>query len=139
MRDPFAKSVGRVSRVHPYQWLWEPLLDDPSFVLRPMFGGRAAYLDGKLMLYFSAKAEPWRGVFVCTERIHQTSLIADMPELSPHSVLPKWLYLPESVENFERLAAFLVSLTHRRDPRFGVLPAGRKQASARGRRSTLRP
>ena len=108
--------------MHPYQWLWEPLEDDPTFVLRPMFGGKAAYLDGRLVLYFTAKEEPWRGVLVGTERERQTSLIAEFPRLAPHPVLPKWLYLPESADGFERTAERLVALSRRRDPRIGILP-----------------
>ena len=90
MREP---AIGKPKRVHPYQWLWEPLEADPTFVLRPMFGGRAAYLDGRLMLYFTAGQEPWRGVLVCTDHGHHAALIAEFPDLSPHPVLPKWLYL----------------------------------------------
>ena len=87
--------MGRTRRVHPYQWLWEPLEDDPTFVLRSMFSGKATYFGGKLMLYFTAGEEPWRGVLVCTDRVHHVSLLAEFPELAPHPILPKWLYLPE--------------------------------------------
>lgn len=94
-----------------------------------MFGAKAVYLDGKLMLCFMAKVEPWRGVLVCTEREHQESLIAAFPALSPHPVLPKWLYLPETCEDFETIAQRLVSLARRRDPRIGVVPAPKKRRS----------
>jgi len=114
-----------VKRVHPYQWLWEPLESDPTFLLRPMFGGRAAYLDGRLMLYFTAKEEPWRGVFVCTDRSRQPSLMAEYPDLTPHPILPKWLYLPESADSFERTAERLVAAARRCDPRLGVSPRRR--------------
>ena len=40
MRD-FDKT--RAKAIHPYAWLWEPLEDDASFVLRSMFGAKAAY------------------------------------------------------------------------------------------------
>ncbi len=96
-----------------------------------MFGGRSAYLDGKLMLYFAAKTEPWRGVLLCTERAHHVSLLAEFPDLSPHPVLPKWLYLPETADTFERTGARLVSLADRRDPRCGVAPQARKKNSRR--------
>jgi hypothetical protein len=117
----------RTRRVHPYQWLWEPLEDDPTFVLRPMFGGKSVYLDGKLMLYFSAGEEPWRGVLACTDRAHHAALRAELPELSPHPILPKWLYLPESADHFERVAERLVALAKRRDPRLGVSPRPKKR------------
>ena len=112
---------------HRYEWLWEPLAGEATFVLRSMFGAKAAYLDGKLMLCFSAGDEPWRGVLVCTDRPHQPALQAEFPELSPHPILPKWLYLPESADRFEPVATALVGLARRRDVRLGVTPKPRKR------------
>lgn len=137
MRAPATNALGRIKPVHPFQWLWEPLFDEPTFLLRPMFGGKSAYLDGKLMLYFAAKEEPWRGVLVCTDRPHHAALMATFPALAPHPVLPKWLYLPETADDFESAASRLVALARRRDPRLGVLPQPRrKTAPARPRRGT---
>jgi hypothetical protein len=115
----------RATRIHPYAWLWEPLESDPSFLLRSMFGTKAAYLDGKLVLCFSAGKEPWRGLLVATDRDRQASLVEEFPELKPHPVLPKWLYLPDASDTFERVAERLVALARRRDPRIGVLPQAR--------------
>lgn len=112
----------RVRPVHVYAWLWEPLEQDPAFVLRPMFGTKAAYIAGRLALCFSAQAEPWRGVLVCTERQHHESLRRDFPDLAPHPILPKWLYLPDSAASFESTAQQLVKLVRQRDPRIGVEP-----------------
>lgn len=125
--------LGKPRKVHAYQWLWEALEGDPGFVLKPMFGGKAAYVDGLLCLYFSAKEEPWRGVLACTDRERQPALVAEFPALAPHPVLPKWLYLPESDDRFERSAEKLVELARRRDSRLGVAPDPRKK-----RRSTRR-
>jgi hypothetical protein len=129
MRANFEKSPGRVRKVHPHEWLWEPLENDPGFVLRPMFGGRAVYLDGRLVMYFAAKSEPWRGLLLGTERGHHASLMAEFPELTPHPILPKWLYLPEAADSFERSAVRLVALARRRDPRIGVMPQSQKRSS----------
>jgi len=96
-----------------------------------MFGGKSLYLDGRLMLYFTAGEEPWRGVLVCTERGRHASLIAEFPELSTHPVLPKWLYLPECSDRFEPVAGLLVSLARRRDPRLGVSPKPKRRRSAK--------
>lgn len=126
MRDPFEKSFVKAKPVHPHHWLWESLETDPGFVLKPMFGGKALYLDGKLMLYFAAKEEPWRGMLVCTEREHHAALQKEFPILAPHPVLPKWLYLPEESDSFERTAARLVTLARRRDPQIGVAPKPKK-------------
>ncbi len=119
-----------IRRPHPYAWLWEPLESDAAFVLRSMFGAKAAYLDGKIVLCFSAGDEPWRGVLVCTDPTRHAALQAEFPELSPHTVLPKWLYLPERHDRFETVAAALVRLARRRDPRLGVLPKPRKPRRA---------
>jgi hypothetical protein len=129
MHEP---KLGQIKRVHRYAWLWEPLEDDAGFVARAMFGTKAIYLDGLLMLCFSAKAEPWRGVLVCTERMHHAALIAEFPVLAPHPVLPKWLYLPESADAFERIAQRLVTLARRRDPRLGVPPQPKKHKQGGG-------
>ena len=127
MRDRFEESIGRARKVHSHQWLWEPLETDPTFVLRAMFGTKAAYLDGRLMLCFCAREEPWRGLLVCTDHTNQAALCVDFPELAPHPILPKWLYLPETTDSFERTAARLVALARRRDPRIGVAPKPKKK------------
>jgi hypothetical protein len=106
---------------HPYAWLWEPLETEPSFELRTMFGAKAVYLGGKLQLCFTAKEEPWRGVLVCTDKTCHSSLTKEFPDLRPHPVLPKWLYLSESIEIFESVAGRLVVLVRKRDERIGVI------------------
>ncbi len=105
MRPQFGKSLGRARPVHRHQWLWEPLETEPGFVLRTMFGAKAVYLDGKLMCCFCAGDEPWRGMLVCTDRTRHAALQAEFPDLTPHPILPKWLYLPETADRFERAAA----------------------------------
>jgi hypothetical protein len=127
------EDMGRARPVHPYAWLWEPLESDPSFVLAAMFGSKVAYLDGKLMLCFAAREEPWRGVLVGTEHAHHPSLVAELPSLAPHPILPKWLYIPETADDFERTGSRLVQLARERDPRIGVVPKAKaRRASSRG-------
>jgi hypothetical protein len=129
-----AQLVGAAKPIHPHRWLWEPLETDPTFVLRSMFGAKAAYLDGKLMLCFCAGEEPWRGVLVCTDRSHHPALQTEFSELAPHPILPKWLYLPEDSDRFESAAQRLVTLAGRRDSRLGVVPKARmKKKPARTR------
>jgi len=123
------KRFAEAKPVHPHQWLWEPLEADPSFVIRPMFGTKAVYLEGRLMLCFCNRREPWRGVLVCTDRERQSALRVEFTALAPHPVLPKWLYLPESAETFESTAARVVALVGRRDPRIGIVPPARKKRS----------
>ena len=125
---------GRIKAVHPHAWLWEALEAEPSFVLRAMFGTKAVYLGGRLALCFSARREPWRGVLVCTEQAHHASLREEFPSLSPHPILPKWLYLAETAADFEAVAERLVRCVAQHDPRIGVAPSASKK-SARPRRS----
>ena len=124
----------RARVVHPHAWIWEPLEADPRFLLRAMFGCKAAYLDGKMMLCFAAKDEPWRGVLVCTAREQHASLMQTLPALTPHPVLSKWLYLPEARGDFETVAARIVELVRRRDPRIGVLPSPHRLRKTRANR-----
>ena len=84
-----AKISLQVRRVHPHAWLWETLESDPTFVLRAMFGAKAVYLDGKLMLCFCSGEEPWRGVLISTDRARHAALRVDFPSLAPHPILPK--------------------------------------------------
>jgi hypothetical protein len=121
------RDIGLVRRVHPYAWLWEPLESDPTFVLGAMFGTKVVYLGGRLVLCFAAREEPWRGVLACVERENHASLLAQFPSLSAHPILPKWLYLPESRDGFERVAEQLVALAGERDPRVGIVPRPKRR------------
>lgn len=127
---PRESKFDQVKTLHPYAWLWEPLETEPSFMLRAMFGAKAVYLDGKIMFCFMAKIEPWRGILICTDRSHHASLQAEFLPLKPHPVLPKWLYLPETDNAFERIGERLVSLARRRDPRIGVVPPAKARKRA---------
>ncbi|HMO14786.1 MAG TPA: hypothetical protein PKD64_06445 [Pirellulaceae bacterium] len=126
----FGIDTAKAKVIHPYAWLWEPLESEASFLLRPMFGAKAVYLDGKLMLCFIAKDEPWRGVLIATDREYHASLTADFSNLSPHPILKKWLYLSESLDNFESVADQLVRLVRQRDSRIGVTPQPKKRRGA---------
>ena len=119
--------------VHPLLWLTEPLRENPTYLDRPMFGGRAVYYDGRLVLFLVMKTEPWRGVLVPTERTEHAALLAEFPVLAPHPVLPKWLYLAESAASFEREAQRLVGLIRALDPRIGVVPGAERKSKSRRR------
>ncbi len=125
MRD-FDKLSGKPA--HRYAWLWELLKDDPTFVLKSMFGAKAAYIDDKMQLCFMAKKEDlWRGVLVGTNKEHHDSLVAEFPALEIHPVIPKWLYLSENADAFESVAQRLVKLVQRRDPRIRVEASTKKK------------
>jgi hypothetical protein len=130
MKSPRAAASFRVKTSkpeHPLAWLTEPLLGEPSFVLKSWFGGRTIMLHGMHHLFLTTQGEPWQGVLVCTFHEHQPSLRAEFPALAQHPVLKKWLYLPESSETFEADARRLVQLIKARDPRIGIPPSPKKK------------
>ncbi|MET0262960.1 MAG: hypothetical protein ABW223_08690 [Rariglobus sp.] len=135
MKSTRASSVRpkAVKAEHPLQWLAEPLLNEPSFVLKSWFGGRTFMLHGMHTLFLSTQGEPWQGVLVCTFHEHHESLLAEFPALVKHPILGKWLYLSENAETFERDAKKLVKLAQSRDPRIGIPPSNTKKKTKRVR------
>lgn len=128
----------KVTIIHPLLWVIEPLEADPTLVIRAMFGGKAVYVRGRFVLYLTAKAEPWCGVLVPCDRPDHASLLQDFPTLVPHSILPKWLYLSESIPSFERDAAALVRAIRQGDARIGIEPAERRKRSGVRRQKPTR-
>ncbi|MEX3763903.1 hypothetical protein [Paraburkholderia phenoliruptrix] len=110
-------------------WVFDPLNDDAGFMRKRMFGFEAAYMDGLLCLSVGDGEEPWNGLLVCTSRERHADLVREFPELAPHSVLGKWLYLSQRNEDFEAIAGTLVKLVSRRDSRIGVEPGAKKKKS----------
>jgi len=96
-----------------------------------MFGSKAVYLEGRMVLVLADKPEPWRGVLVPMEREQHAALIKSLPSLAPHPVLPKWLYLPETTDSFETDAQWLISQIKQRDPRIGIVPPAAKKKRLR--------
>ena len=113
-------------------------MDHPTLIEKRMFGSDALYLHGRLKLVLTAGGdEPWNGVLIPTCKEFQKSLIEEFPELVPHSVLGKWLYLAEDSESFEKTADKIVSLILRDDQRIGVEPSMEKNSTAKKRDSSL--
>ncbi len=131
--SPSARPAVPVAEAHRHAWLWEPLESRPGFARRAMFGAQAVYLDGRLVAAFIAKAEPWRGLLVCTSREHHAALCAEFPRLAPHPVLAKWLYLPETDADFDTGAAKILRLAAAGDPRIGIVPPPKKRSTPRRR------
>ncbi|AMG34724.1 hypothetical protein [Achromobacter xylosoxidans] len=115
----------RTARANSLLWILDPLERDAGYLRRKMFGCDAAYLDGALYLVVADREPPWNGVMVCSSQDRHAALLADMPSLLPHPQLGKWLYLPQTDEDFETLATRLVELALARDPRLGVVPKPR--------------
>ena len=121
---------------HPLHWVVESLWDEPSYLEKSMFGCRACYLHGRLMLVLASQDEdPWRGLLIPTEKEFHPSLLAEYPGVVVHPVLGKWLYMAEDSEEFEETAQRLVERISRADPRIGVMPKPRKRKRGKTRPS----
>ena len=109
-------------------WMLEAFERHRSFFTKRMFGGLAAYLHGRLMLVLVEPTKSgrwkWHGALVCTAHAQQAAIMAEFPELAPHDVLKKWLYIDSRHDDFEPVMERLALAMLRDDPRFGVLPRG---------------
>ncbi len=113
----------KAGRSHPFQWVVEPLSEEPSYIEKAMFGCKGCYLYGRLVLVLAARRrEPWMGLLVPTEKKYHNSLRRDHKGLATHPILKKWLYLPESSDDFEEAAHALVESVLANDSRIGVEP-----------------
>ena len=114
--------------------MFEPLEDDPRYLQRKFFSFDAAYLDGRLCLAVADGDEPWNGLLVCTSHEHQASLRMEIPQLMPHPVLGKWLYLSQAHAEFEAVATDVVDMVRKRDARLGIEVQQKRPAKARRKR-----
>lgn len=88
-----------------------------------MFGCDALYLHGRLQIVLPPGEQgDWQGVLVCCDKEAHSSLRQEFPALSPHPVLPKWLYVEEARDDFEDTVMRIVGRIWENDPRIGVLP-----------------
>ncbi len=123
-----------MAKPHPYDWLIEPIAEDPSFVRKPMFGAVGCYLNGKMVCVLAAREEAWRWLLVTVDREQHESIMGDFPALRPHDILPKWLYIPEEHDDFEPVAEAVIEAIRQGDPRFGVVPPPRKRKAKQAAR-----
>jgi hypothetical protein len=107
---------------HPLLWVVESLMEVPSYLAKPMFGCLGIYLHGRLMLVLASGEEPWDGLLIPTEHQFHDAILKEFRDVVQHSVLKKWLYLPEATEDFETLASDIVEAVKMNDQRFGVEP-----------------
>ena len=90
------------------------------------------------MLVTTAKKEPWKGLLIPTSKEFHASLIQEIPVLKKHPVLGKWLYLPETGDDFEENAEKIVRLIQTRDIRIGVETSVKSRRSAKKKKVTVR-
>ena len=112
----------RRKKEQPLRCVIEPMLEEPSYLEKSMFGCVACYVHGRLSLLLSSGEEPWNGLLIPTDHQFHDSILRDYQNIVQHPVLKKWLYLPEATEDFEYDAQEIVEVIRMNDPRFGVEP-----------------
>ena len=122
---PFAEP--KAKKKNSLLWLFEPIESDPGFFQRKLFSFDAAYLDNRLYVAVKDGNEPWDGLLVCTATQHHAALCSEFPQLTPHPVVGKWLYVSQSHPEFESIAPEILSLVLHRDPRLGVETSTRRR------------
>jgi len=115
----------RIRKQHPLLWVVESLMEEPSYLEKPMFGCQAYYLHGRLALVLASKEEPWNGLLIPTDKQFHNAIMNDFNGVVQHPVLKKWLYLFEATEDFETVASDIVEAVRMNDQRFGVEPQER--------------
>jgi hypothetical protein len=118
-------------KIHPLEWLLEPLESQPGYVRRKMFGCEAVYLNELLTLVLADGDEPWNGLLVATSREQHSALQKEWRKLKPHPVLGKWLYISQNDSAFEKTATAIVARVRRGDARIGVEPRPKKPKKKR--------
>ncbi len=125
-------SSKKKKKQYPLRWVVESLLEEPSYLEKPMFGCLAVYMHGRLSLLLTSGKEPWNGLLIPTEHQFHDGIRKDFKDVVQHPVLKKWLYMPEASENFETVASDIIEASRMNDQRFGVEP--KERISKRSRR-----
>ncbi|MES2802050.1 MAG: TfoX/Sxy family DNA transformation protein [Bdellovibrionota bacterium] len=109
------------------QWIEDQLPE--SFNRRAMFGG-FAYYDGPFLklILFEGSSDRWNGCMFPAEKEHHSKLLQQFSFLVNHSILPKWLYLSLSNENFEEHAKKVIRELARPQSLWGTIPDRKKKA-----------
>jgi len=74
-------------------------------------------------------------VLIATSHERHEAIRRQWPQLAPHDVLTKWLYLDSRADDFETAMEEIAQAMARNDPRFGIVPSERVRSAAYPRRS----
>lgn len=114
-------------------------MDEPSYLRKSMFGCVAIYYRYRLVLVLASGEEPWNGLLLPTEHQYHAALLGEWADIVRHPVLKKWLYLPETSENFENVAGDIVEAIRLNDERFGVVPKEKAPKKNKTKKNAPRP
>ncbi|WII73569.1 TfoX/Sxy family DNA transformation protein [Bdellovibrio sp. 22V] len=119
------------------KWV-EELLPEEGYRRKSMFGGFAYYIEEKIvLLIFESDDSRWNGVMFPVEKEFQEKALAKFPVLSPHRILPKWLYLPLNTDGFEEIVPDILREVLRPQSFWGSIPKpkGKKGTSPKTKKN----
>lgn len=112
------------------KWI-EDLLPEDGYRRKAMFGGFSYYIDEKMiLLMFETEDKRWNGVMFPVDKEFHPQALGKFPELTEHSILPKWLFLPLETEGFEELVSEILREVLRPNSIWGTIPKGKGKKSA---------
>lgn len=135
------RKVERFSQKFELLTHFERLFRIEDFDIKHMFGGMALYGHGKMLFcimedpdqnFYKDKKFPypiWNGVLIPTHREYHDEFLKISKEFVPHPVLGKWMYIPQTLENFEELTVKLVLLALKNSDMIGIFPKPKKKAA----------
>ncbi|MBL0741734.1 hypothetical protein [Chryseolinea lacunae] len=125
-------SGGKKTATIPFDFVLEALMPaDP--LVRPMFGGYAIYINGKVMMMLRRRDTHTddNGVWVATSHEHHESLRKDFASLRTIGVFgvkeSGWQILPEDSDGFEEEVLKACRLILKGDVRIGKVPKPKKK------------
>ena len=113
------------------EWIFQVFEDHPSFFTKKDVRWTGRLPVGRQMINLVEPTRTgrwkWHGVLICTEHAHQPAIIEEFPQLAPHDILKKWLYIDSRHEDFEPTMERVAKAIARDDQRFGIHPHPRKE------------
>lgn len=132
MREFPRHSFKRAGDETPCEWLIEPLRARSNLFIRRTFGCWSFYLGEKnVLLYEPARGGDAEGLLIPSSQEFHAELIKEFPQLTPHCLLKKWLYISASTPDYEETANAIISLILAGDRRIGVLGKIRKNRTGK--------
>lgn len=121
-----------MAKVYFNEWVFEPFYDDPGAEFRQMFGCKALYYYGKLILVLSESEDDarWQKLLFPCERENHDQVMELYSALVPHEVLGKWLSLSLDHSDFEEVVVSICKRLICRDVLFGVIPPPKKKSKS---------
>lgn len=125
---------------HTFEFVKDYFQEVDGFRVKKMFGGQALMIYNKMVLVLMDGEETayrgkdygekiWNGVLIPTSKEHHSMLMKKFPQIKPHKVLGKWLFISADHPAFEETCEALSEEIIRGNRLFGITT---KESKGRG-------